>query len=176
MPRVPVETTLTSDTEATVEKTFKTPSRLPSNAAAPAQSKRVDQLIIPDEMRAKMPLTKDKYLVRENEHVVAWERETRKFLKKLSRDHEHRVSASMIYEWATGKNVVELIANGENPRPDLMKINKALKFYFGDSYATWIAGRKVTNCYRVRPYFQVTRRRPMTVTLFAEWLDGTLVA
>ena len=61
------------------EKADKT--RLPSTAAEAPGSDRIDQLVLPDEMRARMPVTKDKYLVRENPHLVQWEREVRKFLR-----------------------------------------------------------------------------------------------
>lgn len=122
-----------------------------------------------------MPLTKEKYVVRENEHLVGWERETRKFLRKLSTRSAHRVSASMVYEWATGKSVADLINTGtENPKPDLRKINQVLRHYFGKPYQTTIAGRKVPNCYKVRLGHQIKYRRPMTMTLYAEYLDNSL--
>lgn len=155
--------------------------RIPSTASDVTPSERVDQLVLPDEMRAKMPFTKDKYLVRENPHLVQWEREVRKFLRNLSPDHGHRVSAVMIYEWATGIRIVDLMKAGEKARPghqswrsDLRKINKCLEFYFGKPYMTWIAGRKVPKAYRVKPGTYITRRRPMTITLYAEYAEGVL--
>jgi hypothetical protein len=148
--------------------------RVPSTARAAASSDRIDQLVLPDEMRAKMPFTKDKYLVRENPHLVQWERECRKFLRRLSPEHGHRISAVMIYEWATGIKVAELMEQGGSARPDLTKINKVLRFYFGKSYMTYIMGRKVTNAYRVREGYYIRRHRPMTLTLYAEYCEGTL--
>ena len=129
-----------------------------------------------------MPLTKDKYLVRENPHLVAWEREVRKFLRRLSPEHGHRVSASMIYEWATGLMVRDLVAEERSRaepgkqtyRTDLRKINQVLAWYFGKPYMTWIAGRKVPKAYRVRPGYYIRRHRPMTLTLYAEYIEGTL--
>lgn len=130
-----------------------------------------------------MPFTKDKYLVRENPHLVQWERETRKFLRLLSPVHGHRVAAVMIYEWATGLDIAELVkAELEDPtapkapwRGDLRKITQCLKFYFGDkTYMTYIAGRKVNKCFRVKPGYYITRHRPMTLTLYAEYCEGTL--
>lgn len=121
-----------------------------------------------------MPLTKDKYLVKENPHLVEWEREVRKFLRNLSPNHGHRVSAVMIYEWATGIQVAELMAEGGSAAPDLRKLNQILRFYFGKSYMSYIAGRKVLNCYRVRPGYYIRRHRPMTLTLWAEWTAKTL--
>lgn len=158
--------------------------RLPSNATAASLPARIDQLTLPDDMRAKMPFTKDKYLIRENPHLVLWEREVRKFLRKLSPDHGHRVSAVMIYEWATGIRIVDIQQyEQEKTKPgrahttwrgDLRKINRLLTFYFGKPYMTWIAGRKVPKAYRVRPGYLIKRHRPMTLTLYAEYVEGAL--
>ncbi len=147
---------------------------LPSNAEEAPVSDRLDQLMLPDSMRGRMPLTKDKYLIRENPHLVQWERETRKFLRQLSPEHGHRVSAVMVYEWATGIKIVELMEQGGSASPDLKKINQVLTFYFGKSYTTWIAGRKVGKCYRVRPGYYIKRHRPMTLTLWVEQREGVL--
>ena len=156
--------------------------RVPSNAGAAAQSERIDQLILADEMRGKMPLTKDKYLVKENPHLVAWEREVRKFLRNLSPDHGHRVSAIMIYEWATGLSIVELSKltkemapeRGTTCRSDLRKLNRILEWYFGKPYTTYICGRKVPRTYRVKPGYYIRRHRPMTLTLWFEYTEGVL--
>jgi hypothetical protein len=156
--------------------------RVPSTARAAAGSARVDQLVLPDSERARMPLTKDKYLVKENPHLVAWEREVRKFLRNLSPDHGHRVAAVMIYEWATGIRIVDLMQAeqddpaGERPpwRADLRKINKILGHHFGKPYMTCIAGRKVPKAYRIPPGWLVRRHRPLTLTLWAEYQAGTL--
>ena len=120
-----------------------------------------------------MPFTKDKYLVRENPELVQWERETRKFLRRLSPEHGHRVSAAMVYEWATGIKVVDLMEAGGSTA-DLRKINKVLRYYFEKSYTTYICGKKVPNAYRVRPGYYITKHRPMTLTLYAEYSEGTL--
>ena len=156
--------------------------RVPSTARDVAAPARHDQLVLPDEMRAKMPLTKDKYLVRENPHLVAWEREVRKFLRNLSPQHGHRVAAVMIFEWATGLQVKELMELEKDKdvrghttfRADLRKINQILRFYFDKPYMTYIAGKKVANAYRVRPGYLITRHRPMTLTLWSEYQEGTL--
>ncbi len=120
-----------------------------------------------------MPFTKDKFLVRENSDLVKWERETRKFLRKLSPEHGHRVSAAMVFEWATGIQVVDLMAQGGST-VDLKRINKVLRFYFGKPYMTYICGRKVPNAFKVPPGWYVKRHRPMTLTLYAEYSEGTL--
>lgn len=148
--------------------------RVPSTAHAARASTRVDQLILPDTDRPKMPFTKDKYIVKENPDLVQWERETRKFLRQLSPQHEHRVAAVMIYEWATGIKVAELVASGGSAQSELRKINKVLRFYFDKPYMTWIAGRKVPNCYRVKIGYYIKRHRPMTMTLYAEYCEGVL--
>ena len=120
-----------------------------------------------------MPFTKDKFLVRENSDLVKWERETRKFLRKLSPEHGHRVSAAMVFEWATGIQVVDLMAKGGST-VDLKRINKVLRFYFGKPYMTYICGRKVPNAFKVPPGWYVKRHRPMTLTLYAEYSEGIL--
>lgn len=166
-----------TETEALLKKRFNkdAPSTKVQSNARPSQgSERVEQLVLPDGERGRMPLTQDKYLVKENPHLVAWERETRKFLRQLSPNHGHRVSAVMVYEWATGINVVDLMAGGGSANAELRKINKILKFYFGRSYMTHIAGRKVPNCYKVKPGYYIKYHRPMTLTLYSEYIAKTL--
>ena len=120
-----------------------------------------------------MPFTKDKYVVKENPVLVQWERETRKFLRRLSPEHGHRVSAAMVYEWATGIKVADLIAEGGSTT-DLRHINKVLRFYFGKPYMTWICGHKVPNAFKVREGYYIKRHRPMTLTLYVEYTEGVL--
>lgn len=129
-----------------------------------------------------MPLTKEQYLVKENPDMVRWERETRKFLRLLSPQHEHRVAAVMVYEWATGlpiaehiKQEIELREKGHTAptwRADIRKINKILEHYYGKPYMTWIAGRKIPKAYKVRKGYLIQRHRPMTLTLWVEWKAG----
>lgn len=180
------ELSLLTEAEAELKRRFKKEeadkSRLPSNAADPHSSERIDQLVLPDEMRARMPLTKDKYLVRENPHLVQWEREVRKFLRNLTPDHGHRVSAVMIYEWATGIRVADIMqqkvekkwVGQQTWRSDLRKLNKILEWYFGKPYSTYICGKKVPKTYRVKPGYYIRRHRPMTLTLWAEYTEGVL--
>lgn len=159
-------------------------SGLQSDAAPARSSERIESLVLPDEERGKMPLTKSKYLVKENPHLVQWEREVRKFLRKLSPEHEHRVAAVMVYEWATGIRIVEIMEMEKEKsspnrchitwRADLRKINKLLEFYFGKSYMTYIAGRKIPKAYRVKKGYLITRHRPMTLTLWLEYKEGVL--
>ena len=145
---------------------------LPSDATA-RESARLDQLILARDERGRMPLTKDKYLVKEKPVLVQWERETRKFLRQLSPRHGHRVSAAMVYEWATGILVADLVAGGGSTS-DLRIINKVLRFYFGKSYQTYICGRKVPNAFRVPLGYYIKKHRPMTLTLYAEYAEGVL--
>jgi hypothetical protein len=147
-----------------------------SRAAPRGVRSALDQLILSDEERAKLPETKDKFLVRENPHLIQWEREVRKFLRKLNPNHGHRVSAAMVYEWATGINIAELYKAGGTAGAHLRSINRILVYYFGKPYMTYILGRKVPKAYRVPPGWYVTRHRPMTLTLFHEWSSKTLQA
>lgn len=158
------------------------PAAVPSTAQRQTRATRVDQLLLPDRERTKMPLTKEQYLIRENPQLVQWEREARKFLRWLSPQHEHRVAAVMIYEWATGLKIVDLMEleragmKAERGvatwRADLRKLNKVLEFYFGKPYMTWIAGRKVSKAYKVKKGYYIYRHRPMTLTLWVDWKAG----
>lgn len=167
-----------SEVEAVLKERFKAEGTagalVPSTARAAAASGRLDQLVLPDEERGKMPFTKEKYLVRENPDLVRWERETRKFLRKLSPRHAHRVAAVHVYEWATGLKIADLVAAGGSASKDLRKINEVLTFYFGKGRMTYIAGRKVTNCRDVPIGWYVRRHRPMTLELYAEYAEGSL--
>ena len=145
-----------------------------SRAAPRGVRSELDHLILGDKERARLPETKDKYLVRENPNLVQWERETRKFLRKLNPAHGNRVSAGMVYEWATGINITELYARGGSAASHLRNINTVLLHYFDKPYMTYILGRKVPKAYRVPPGWYVTRHRPMTLTLFHEWSTKTL--
>ena len=149
-------------------------SRLPSNAQPAEPSKRMEQLTLPDSVRPRMPYTQDKYIVKENPLLVEWEREVRKFLRNLSPRHGHRVSAVMVYEWATGTKVADLVAEGGSANRDLRKINQVLRHYFGKPYMTYIMGRKVLNAYKVPPGWYVRRHRPLTLTLYADYANGVL--
>lgn len=148
--------------------------RIPSDAKPSKKSDRIDQLVLPDSQRPKMPFTKDKYLVRENPNLVQWEREVRKFLRNLSPNHGHRITAVMIYEWATGIRVKELQEKGGSATGDIRHIHRILRYYFDKPYMTYIAGRKVPKAYRVRPGYYIRRHRPMTLTLYAEYVEGVL--
>ena len=149
-------------------------SRVPSTARAITPAKRIDQLVLPLNERPAMPFTKDRFVIRENPQLVQWERELRKFLARLSSDHGHVIAAVMVYEWATGIKVKDLVAAGGSANSDLRHLNKLLREYFGASFTTWICGRKVPRAYRVKAGFYVRRRRPRTVTLYAEWAEGVL--
>ena len=179
------ETDLLTQVEAVLKARYNaeedfTASLLPSDAEHDPRkyrhkaARRVDQLTLPDNMRPKMPLTKSKYIVKENPWLVEWEREVRKFLRKLSPEHSHRISAVMIYEWATGLKVAELVAAGSPPQRDMRHLNKILRFYFGKPYTTFIAGHKVRQAYKVKGGYYIKRHRPMSIELWVEYQQGTL--
>src|SRR5690606_19728843 len=103
-------------------------------------------------------------------------------------DFGHRVTAHMVYEWATGIDLRELqIAEGIDPdhpgrgsapygsaSMHLRHINKILFEYFGKPYKTTIAGREVGKAYKVRASFYVHLKRPACLTLWPEWDEKTL--
>lgn len=178
--------TLLSETEKQLKERFASgdggPRRLPSTATPAKENARLNELVLPDDQRPKMPFTKDKYLIKENPHKVQWEREVRKFLRKLSPDHGHRVTAVMVYEWATGLRVADLMTaepkgspgGGPTWRTDLRIIHRALEYYFGKPGPTWIMGRKVDKAYTVKPGYFIRRHRPQCLTLYAEYVEGVL--
>lgn len=147
----------------------------------------VEELMLSDERRGKIPFTRSDYVVYEDPRRVTWEREVRKFLSKLNDDYGHKITGAMVYEWATGVSLVELAAaEGVDPEQwrggarwgsanvHLRHINAILLNYFGKPYKTTIMGRHVGRAYTVRPAFRVRRKQPMSVTLLAEWYEGTL--
>ena len=176
---------LLSDPERKLKERFekgeKTVTRVPSTAREPLDT-RIDSLVLPDEERGKMPFTKEQYIKRENPQRVQWERELRKFLRNLSPEHEHRIAAVHVYEWATGLSIADLMAeereSGQGARApwrgDLRKLNTLLREYFGKPYMTYIMGRKVKKAYRVPVGFLIRRRRPMSLLLYAEQCEGVL--
>jgi|GEM_PF-3645288 len=152
-------------------------------STAKARETRVDQLVLPDDQRAKVRFTKDEFLVKENPELIAWEREVRKFLLQLSPRHEHRIAAAHVFEWATGLALADLAAEEKargvtgargrsSWRSDMRKINQLLRGYFGKPYMTHIMGRKVPNAYRVPKGWYVYRHRPQTLALYAEYAAG----
>lgn len=172
----------TSDLLSAVEAQFKerveeegaTNLRLPSAAQEAPPAPRLDQIILADEKRARMPYTRDRYIIHEDPQLVEWEREVRKFLRNLTPREGHRVAAVHIWEWATGWDVKAFIEAGGAPSPDLRRINRLLGEYFGKPYSTYIMGRKIPRCYRVPLGHRIKRKRPRTLTLYAEWEAGTL--
>lgn len=162
-------------------------SRFTSNATAAAKATDVQDLMLPPERRGSVPITRADFVLKEDPRRVEWEREARKFLVKLNSDFGHKVTAPMIYEWATGVSLVALAAaEGVDPEAwrggarwgsanvHLRHINWVLKEYFGTPRKTTIMGRHVGRAYDVRPSFRVRDKKPANLTLWAEWSEGTL--
>ena len=158
-----------------------------STASKASEAKYVKDLVVADDERGRMPYTKESLVVSENPVRVEWEREVRKFLGKLSRHTSHRISAPMIYEWATNIKIADLLKEDEiNPPAEgersnkgnlnvhLRHINWVLRAYFGKPYKTKIMGREVGRAYTVRQDFRVDRKKPANLTLWPEWDEGTL--
>ena len=165
---------MSGDTEILKQAETVLAHRFQSTAGPARESSRLNGMLLPAEARSRMPLTKDRYVIKENPELVAWEREVRKFLRNLSPRHGHRVAAVMIFEWATGLNVADLVAEGHGPNADLRKLNFLLGQYFGTPYKTQIAGRPIGKAYKVPPGWLVRDHRPKTMELYAEWLNKTL--
>ena len=152
-----------------------------STAGAAPVAKDVKAIAIPDDKRGRMPLTQERFVIRESPARVEWEREVRKALKTLKGQNGHRVTAPMIYEWTTGMSVQDVInVEGADPKTSgsanshLRHINWVLSQYFGKPYKTTIAGRPVGRAYIVPRGFRIELKPPVNLTLWPEWEAGTL--
>lgn len=163
--------------------------RFTGEAKSSAGGEYVKDLVLPDEARGRMPITRDDYVIAENPALVEWERQVRKFLLRIPTGARgHRVTAKMVYTWATGIDVEELAALegvGDETRggaqagsanSHLRHISAVLRYYFGKPYKTTIAGRAVGRAYTVRRYFRLRDKPPMCITLRVEWDANTLDA
>lgn len=186
MPRYNEMSPLERELQARFDKTQG--QRFSSTARLAAESEYAKELTLPVEERGPIPYTKEELIISENPLRVEWEREVRKFLKLLSSKTSHRITAPMIYEWATGIQIKDLeeadkaagVYTGRQSEMGklnvhLRHINWILKEYFGKSYKTKILGRDVGKAYTVRHEFKVARKKPACMTLWPEWHDGTLV-
>lgn len=169
-------------------------SRFDRNAANQFQStaearkeNNFRDMFLDDDQRGDMPLTKEKFIITENPALVEWERETRKFIKNLSRYTSHKITAIMVFEWATGISITQLRieentaaksakGGGINGSANmhLRLISGLLKQYFGTPYKTRILGQSVDRAYTVPEEFRVDRVRPKCLTLWPEYDNGTL--
>lgn len=189
-PRTPV-----SDLERELQAQFDPAKsqRFTSTAREAAKSEYVGELVLPEGSRGLLPYTKSEFIIAENPLRVEWEKEVRKFLQKLTTHTSHRVTAPMIYEWATGIKIVDLLAadeegevlteeaaglrsktNAGRLNVHLRHINWVLREYFGKPYKTKIMGREVGKAYTVRQEFRVKLKKPANMTLWPEWSEGTL--
>ena len=167
--------------------------RFTSTARTAARSEYVEKLVLPEEERGLMPYTKEDFVISENPLRVEWEKEVRKFLSKLTTHTSHRITAAMIYEWATGISIEKMLAadkigellteeaesvraqtNAGRLNVHLRHINWILREYFGKPYKTKIMGREVGRAYTVRREFRVRLKKPANMTLWPEWAEGTL--
>jgi len=161
--------------------------RFSSTAQEVAKADYVEALVLPEESRGRMPYSRADLIIEENPARVEWERQLRKFLAKLNSDFGHRITAPMVYEWTTGIKITELAeAEGVDPKNwhggarngsanmHLRHLNALLFAYFGKPYKTTIMGRQVGKAYTVRPSFRVKNKKPVSLTLWPEWDEGTL--
>ncbi|QNN98049.1 hypothetical protein SEA_FEDE_1 [Microbacterium phage Fede] len=164
------------------------PKQFASTTIEPEGSAYVKELSLPDTSRGRMPMTQEKFVVHENPARVEWERQLRKFIKRLNtRDTGHRITAPMVFEWTTGLSISEIAkaegVAGNDPRGGgangsanmhLRHLNALLKDYFGTPYKTKIAGRQVGKAYKVPQHFKIDTTKPKCLTLWPEWYNGTL--
>lgn len=178
-----------SDLEREIQERFNPnySRKFSSTAREASESKYVQDLVLPENSRGRLPLTREDFVVEENPARVEWERQVRKFLARLNPEFGHRITGPMIYEWATGISIKELQeaegATERDPRgggqlgsanAHLRHINAILRDYFGTPKKTSIMGRSIGRAYTVRPWFRVKNKKPMCLTLWPEWQERTL--
>ena len=178
-----------SDIERELQSRFNPENmeRFSSTAQSVAGSEYVEALVLPEESRGRMPYSRADFVIDENPARVEWERQVRKFLGKLNSDFGHRITAPMIYEWTTGIRIKDLQdaegvdttnwhggAHLGSANMHLRHINALLVEYFGRPYKTTIMGRQVGKAYVVRPSFRIRNKKPICLTLWPEWDEGTL--
>jgi hypothetical protein len=135
-----------------------------------------------------LPERREDYLIREDEALVYWEREVRRYVDKVVDPvHGDRIAAPMIYAWSMGQEIgaapaeggegdlARLRGSGGVVNPELRRINKILRHYFGAPYRSFIQGRQYPNTYRVHKGYYIKYKPPMTLTLYAEYLLKVLV-
>lgn len=139
-------------------------------------SKGLQGRLLPTEERAEIN-TRDEVLIKEDEDLVEWERQIRAYIYKLPMGREHRTTAVLVWEWATGLSVPEEHKKGNSGvyAADIRKINKLLREYFGKPYASYIHNRKFNQVYRISKHFNVDRKAPFCVGLYLEWRAGVKV-
>ena len=87
----------------------------------------------------------------------------------------------MIYEWATGIRIVDMMKTPEQvsgaSRTGAATCARSTRSSCTTSASrtsTYICGRKVPKAYRVKPGYYIRRHRPLTLTLWAEYVEGVL--
>jgi len=160
---------MSKDSEVFIEGLARSNAGTVTKVRRKQPSERLLNLIQPPELRS-VPDTREYVLINEDEDLVQWERLVRSFLHSLASTRDHRVTAHMIWTWAT--NIQDIDAQDPGYRRDLRKIRKVMRGYFGKSYQSTIRGVKAKEVWRVRRGFLVYRKAPITMTIYLEWKKG----
>lgn len=143
----------------------------------------------PDKSRAKkigvvLPERRDFYIIEDDNSLVFWERAVRRYVNTVANTKGgDRVAAPIIFDWAMGYQEIGATPakNGKTElhrakgsggvvNPELRRINKILRHYFGEPYRTFMHGRQYPNCYRIPRGYYIRYKAPMTLTLYSEFL------
>lgn len=179
-----------AELEAALQKEFN-PDELFTSTATPAQTaEEVTALILPKSNRGRIPLTRSDFVLDENPARIEWERQVRLFIRSLrpsTKVRGHKINAPMIFEWATGLTIKEIVeaenvdttkwrggAATGSANMHLRHINATLREYFGTPRKTTILGRHVGKAYDVPKGFRVENRKPACLTLWPEYDAGVL--
>lgn len=141
-----------------------------------ARARSAPRLTRSTQTRAKkvgveLPENRSDYLIEEDEVLVFWEREVRRYLSiHVAPSTATRLVAPEIYAWSQGGMPGGERRQGGVVNPELRRINKVLRHYFGPSFKSFIAGKQYPNVYRVHKGFYLQHKPPLTLTLYAEYL------
>lgn len=122
----------------------------------------------------KMPEQKKNFIVDEDERLLYWDRQVRAYVEdRVSPKHSYRITARMVFERA-GHSFDPTPGSHGAHNQEFKRINRILRHYFGNSYVSFIEGRKQHNVYKIKPGCYIRRLEPLALTLYIEWLNGTI--
>lgn len=122
----------------------------------------------------KMPEQKKNFIVDEDERLLYWDRQVRAYVAKYyDPKHQLRLIARNVFEFA-GHSFENKPGSHGAHNQEFKRINRILRHYFGASYVSFLQGHKQHNTYKIPPGFYIRRAEPLALTLYIEWLNGTI--
>lgn len=148
-------------------------SRPKTAEPAPQTKSSLQERLIPHHERDTSVFPKEQVMVLEDDDLVEWERVIRQYLGLMPKMVPNRTASILVWEWATGMTSKDV--DRSTMLKDSRRINKVLKYYFGEPRNSFIDGRKLPMIYDIRKGFLVHRKAPMNLSLYLEWKKGAEV-